>query len=419
MKRYNIKIVSNIILLAIITTFLYTVTNILPFGLRSFRYLWAPLTLLAIFIVSPKVYTKTTTILLLLYGLIILLLLQYTLWKYMNDWNKQMLHDEFYSILVFIIVLHYYRDRRDFIGLAKLGKTSFYFVIITIIMTNIALSIDPLVVRQSADPEHFSNIQQRVFILTGAANYGYMQALVCLIPIIIYHIKSRRNLVISKNYLVPLLIILYVTIVRAQIFANILIALMITIISLLSVQRTLISFITIGALVVLVLVVPVTFYADLIFSISTHLNKYSNVYFKLNDFAQFILNPEIDTSTAAGGRIERYPLLIKAFLEQPILGNASYNSNIDIQPGGHLYWMNRLSQWGLIGFTFYIILLVKIYLSIRNLFNKEFGFYYFLCILTFIIFGLMKNIAGREPYLVLIVVIPSFYYLPLLNKQKI
>jgi hypothetical protein len=38
---------------------------------------------------------------------------------------------------------------------------------------------------------------------------------------------------------------------------------------------------------------------------------------------------------------------------------------------------------------------------------------------TIIFLGLLKAIGGREPWLMLILVIPGLYYLPLLEKQMV
>jgi hypothetical protein len=151
---------------------------------------------------------------------------------------------------------------------------------------------------------------------------------------------------------------------------------------------------------------------------SSYFDADSNIYYKLNDFAKFIQRPEFEASTGAGRRAARYPLLFDAFINKPLLGDASYNSPFYIVEGGHLYWMNRLTQWGVLGFLFFVFVLYQIYKRIRSLFDDNFAFYYFLSVSAFILLGLIKNISGREPFLVLIVVIPGLYFLPLLDKKK-
>jgi hypothetical protein len=142
------------------------------------------------------------------------------------------------------------------------------------------------------------------------------------------------------------------------------------------------------------------------------------MYYKLNDFAVFVENPDIDPSTGAGARAERYPLLYNALINSPVLGNTSYRSHLNIESGAHLYWMNRLALWGIPGFLFFIFMLYKIYRSISSLFDANYSFYYFLSVMAFVFLGLIKAIGGSEPWLILIVVIPGLYFLPLLEESK-
>jgi hypothetical protein len=80
--------------------------------------------------------------------------------------------------------------------------------------------------------------------------------------------------------------------------------------------------------------------------------------------------------------------------------------------------MNRLTIWGALGFSFFVFVLYQIYKRIRSLFDASFGFYYFLSVAAFVFLGLIKNIGGREPFLILIVVIPGLYFLPIIEKNK-
>ncbi len=81
----------------------------------------------------------------------------------------------------------------------KTIKISFYFVFVTIITTNIALFVDPYIVRQSASASNFYPFQAKLFKLTGAASYGYAQAFVLLIPILVYYIKYQQKFIFFKK----------------------------------------------------------------------------------------------------------------------------------------------------------------------------------------------------------------------------
>jgi hypothetical protein len=140
----------------------------------------------------------------------------------MSDWNRSLLLNEFYAIVVFVAILNYYLVNKDYKGLAILGRISFYFILVTIISTNIALWFDPYVVRQSAAPYKFSIFQAYIFKITGAGGYGYMQALTLLLPVLIYFIKFKEGAILSKRLMILIVVLIFITLVRAQVFANIL-----------------------------------------------------------------------------------------------------------------------------------------------------------------------------------------------------
>ena len=415
------KSVPLVIKIAVLTTSLYVVANNLPPVVGSFRFFWGPSALIWIFLVQSSVFKNKAMKYLILYGVLSLGLLQYTLWKHMSDWDRLSLLNEFYGIFVFSAIFFYYYGRRDYKGLATLGKLSFYFVVITIVMTNIALFFDPMVVRQSAFPSGFTPFQAQVFKVTGAGGYGYMQALVCLIPVLVYHIKFDKKMVFPRKGLILILLLIFITMVRAQVLANLLAAVAIIVLSFAGAKRVGKSIVMVSMAVIVLLIIPATLYADMLFALSSYFDPDSIICYKLRDFALFIQYPDFGWSTGAGGRAERYPLLFEAFIASPLLGDSTYNSpfSYNIGAGGHLYWMNKLAIWGLPGFLFFAFVLFQLFKSISSLFDRSVRFYYFLSVGAFIFLGLMKNIAGREPFLMLIVIIPGLYLLPLLEQKRL
>ncbi len=384
----------------------------------SFAFLWAPLTLLVILFKRPAIFTKESIGILFLYGLIMVGILQYTLWNYMDDWNRPRILLEFYFLIVGTAVLYYYLVKGEFRKLAWLSMWTFIFITITLIGTNIALFFDPTIVRQSASTEYFTSIQEKVYKHTGAMGYSYGQSLVCLIPILIYHIKKKKKMVFAPKVLLAILALLIITQLRAQVFANILVTVMITILAIIGSKKRWVSNIAILSFSVMIFIIPKSFYTNSLVSLSHSFDSESDMYYKLNDFAEFIENPELDVSTGTGSRAERYPLLLNALAANPLVGDASHASNFDIGPGAHLYWMNRLALWGLPGFLFFIFTLFRIYRSINSLFDAEYSHYYLLSVIALIMLGLIKAVGGSEPWLILIVVVPGLYFLPLLQQTK-
>ena len=111
--------------------------------------------------------------------------------------------------------------------------------------------------------------------------------------------------------------------------------------------------------------------------------------------------------------------MFDALAENPFFGNASDDTSIEIDAGAHLYWMNRLALWGIPGFIVFLFMLSFLYKNISSMFDEGFRFYYLLSMTAFILIGLTKATGGVEIWLMLIVVIPGLYFLPLLEKNVI
>jgi hypothetical protein len=416
--KHKIRLPDITILMAVASTTLYIVFRNLPLNMGTFAYLWAPLALLTIIITRPSMLTGSPIRILLLYGLIMVGVLQYTLWRFMDYANQNHILFEFYFIVVMLAILYYYRSKGEFRNLALLSKWSFIFIIISLITTNIALFLDPEVVRASAATSKFTAYQEKIYKLTGAMGYSYVQGIICIIPILIYHIKSKKKMVFKPIVLLIILLMIIITEIRSQVFANILVSILVTILSFIWSKKRLSFLIFVFLVGILIVLVPISFYSSAFYSLSTNFKPDSELNNKLNDFSVFIERPEIDNSTEVGSRAGRYPMLFEAFVAHPISGFASHESHLDITLGGHLYWMNRLAIWGIAGFLYFIFVLYIIFKSISSLFDTSFRFYYYISLSALLLMGLTKAVGGRESWLILIVVIPGIYFLPLLQQTK-
>jgi len=402
------------ILVTVASTTLYLVFRNLGREAGSFAFLWAPITLLIIIYTRPNTFFSRPMKILFLYGIIMVGILQYTLWKYMNNWNQVRILLEFYYLVVMTTILRYYLNKGEFIKLAWLSKWAFVFIIITLISTNIALFFEPYVIREFSPDAYRLKISNRF----GAMGYSFLQAIVCLIPILVYHIKNKRNMVFTPRVLIVVLILIVITELRSQVFANMLVTVLIIILSFVWSKNRSTLFITISLACILFVVIPTSFYANKLYSLSSNFAPNSLMNERLADIVVIIKNQELDNSTDVGARLERYPLLFNALVAMPLLGDASNDSGQDIAAGAHLYWMNRLTLWGIPGFLFFVFVLYKIYKSISSLFDAGYRYYYFLSVMAIILLGLIKAVGGRDHWLILIVVIPGLYYLPLLGQAK-
>lgn len=416
--KIKLQIPDIIILLAIGSTLLYVVFNYLPKGIGSFRFFWAPLSLIIIFYYRSVAFTKDPMTFVLLWGALSAGILQYTLWNNMDDWNRKSVLEDFFNLAVFTAILNYYWVKGDFKRLALLSKWAFVFIVITIITTNIALTIDPLIVRNSANSFLGDPSQKRISKLFGTAGYGYAQSLLLLIPILVYHIKARKQMVFSSKILIIILVLIIITTIRAQVFANLMVAALTTLLSMMGSKNRHLAYRYVAIFIIIYVIIPSSFYANIFTTLGSYFEPGTELNYKMNDFASFIETPEFTGSSGVGGRAERYPLLLEALLAKPVFGYASYKYNINLGGGVHLYWMNHLALWGIPGFLIFVFVLYKIYKTINSsFFDTEIRHYYLLSVLAFIMLGLIKTIAGREPWLMLIVVIPGLYFFPLIRKK--
>ncbi|HOF17164.1 MAG TPA: hypothetical protein PLP76_09755 [Bacteroidales bacterium] len=416
--RLKINIPDVSIILAVASITLYIVFRNMGREFGSFAYLWAPLAMVSIFLSRPLTFIKGPLKFLLIYGILIVGILQYTLWKYMDDWNQVRIFWEFYFLIVMSLILYYYVSKNELIKLAWISKYAFIFVLIALITTNIALFIDPYLIRNSANSEMFTAFSRRLYNVFGVLSYSYSQAIICLIPIIVYGIKFNKKIIFNKKTLIFILFLIIITQIRSQIFGNILVMIVITFLSFVKVKRRFFFMVLMSVFVVIFIAIPDMYYVNFLYYLSTYFDSRSELYYKITDLAEFIKYPMFDTKTGAGGRAERYPLLFEALLANPFFGNASYVSLYKIELGAHLYWMNRLALWGVLGFAFFVFVLYKLYTHIESLFDKDFKFFYFLSWAAFIFHGLIKATGDKEIWLMLIVVIPGLYFYPLFNKKE-
>ncbi|MCF7916342.1 MAG: hypothetical protein K9L61_01010 [Candidatus Omnitrophica bacterium] len=412
---------TNIFLIILLATSAYT----LPlFGrnlpvLRTSLFYWGGLVLLAVLFANLSVFFKKPIIFLLVYGVVMLGLLPSILWD-IPEWDQKVMLNDFWSLLIFTTIFSYYYLQKGFEWLARISKINLILIVVTLITTNIALCFYPLLVRDSVEiTARYDASRRSIFQITGAMDYGYSQAVIFLIPFLIYHIKAKSQKLFSKKVCIFMLLLVFITLVRIQFFANLVIGFFIAILSFMPPKTAKKSFALIILFFILFLIVPHSFYGQILVSIGSHFNPDSVMYSKLNDLAIFIQKSGDGPVTQVDIRMARYPLLFKAFMTHPFLGVASDGASFGIGPGRHIYFMYNLTLWGIFGFLFFIFVLYQVFKTIIFSLEEKFRFYYFLSVFGFILLGLCKHISSLEPFLMLIVIIPGLYFLSAIKESKI
>jgi len=408
----------------IITTFLPLVTNNLPSVFRS-HHLYTTVWVISILFLHPTILINKTILYTITYGLLFFLATK-SIWYNLDDWNFREFYTEFYNIIIGISIITYFLTNKDYVGLAKLTKWAIVFLIITAIMSIFSSYIDPMYARNFGGYSELSEGKQAEilgFKRYGGGTYSTAGAFMSLFPIFIYYYKNIERSLISKRYIIIISFIIFIGLLRMQIFTNILIAILFGFIAFLGMKKINRTLIIIGFIVFILFFIPKSYYVNSLFSISTNFDKNSETYNKLTDLA-FFINKGVDfddTSTGAGGRAQRYPILIESFVKSPLLGCfflSDKNGNGYDGAGGHLHWMNKLTTTGVIGFYFFLLIIYMFIKSQNRYFYHEYKFYYLIASFSILAYGLFKTIAGRETWYAFFIILPGLYYLPLLKKDK-
>jgi hypothetical protein len=87
----------------LVTSQLLILSNNIPI-LASFRWVWAPTFLLTTILSYNEVYRRKEVIAALIYGLLYSGILMNSIWIYANDWYKKYIFEDFYAMIVFVIL---------------------------------------------------------------------------------------------------------------------------------------------------------------------------------------------------------------------------------------------------------------------------------------------------------------------------
>lgn len=344
----------------------------------------------------------------------------------MDGWNKRFLYNEYYQIAIGVSVITYFQQTKDFIRLAKITEWAIIFLFITAIMTIISSVLDPEYARNMTARSLLteSELAERLNLKRyGGGTYSTAGAFMSLFPIVIYYYKNIKISLLSRKQIIILSIVLSIALLGMQIFGNIVVSVVFSIIALLGMKRIRQSIMVVSILLLIVLMVPKEFYSEKLISISEYFQPDSDLNFKFRDMATFIETGAniSDNSTGIGSRAERYPILMATFIKTPLLGCYNFSDesgNGYIGAGAHLYWMNKLTISGILGLIFFLIIPYNFIRKNLKIFKPEYRFYYFLAAFSVLSYGLMKVIAGRETWYAFFIIIPGLYYLPLLKIRN-
>lgn len=318
--------------------------------------------------------------------------------------------NEILPVFIAIAIYTYFIKVKDFKGLAIISFISLIFIFISLITSIIGLNKYPLAARELAGALALEGDYARIdyYRNLGIGNYGFFSCVAFMVPVIVYQIKKNKGAL--KIFLIVLLIFMLLGLVRAQYTTQLIIGTIGLILAIGGTNRLKTSVILVSLLLLIIIFTPRSFISDLLASFSNIFSG-SVLQERLYDLSIAINQGFGSTDTHAGMRAARIPFLLNEFSKSPIIGSG--------ESTGHVFWLDRLSMYGLIGIIPWILIITyQIKFNLKNL-NKEFQFYYLISIIAFIALGFYKNTGGKEVFFSIFLIIPGLNYLYYLYKPQI
>jgi len=358
------------------------------------------------------------------YALFVVLMMQF--WTCLDPWAIRQIWLDNYYIFVAMLMITYFYESKDFVGLAQISKWTLIFIIITAFFTIVTSYVmgstaRAMIFGNSAEAEE----TQKFFAKYGSGSYGYCIVFMSIISIVVYYYKNIILFTLKNRFAVIVVItLLLIAVLRLQLFTNVVFAFIVLLFSILNISgMRKFSYIIIPFIIVIA-VIPQSFYISLLYDLSALFSGVlDEVSFKFKGLADYIqLGPQIsdETGNYVARRAARFPLLLDGFLKFPIFGCAvsPISKTLYAAETGHLYWMFKLSMLGIVNFLFYLSIFVCFIKEQKRYLSREYFYYFSIAALSVLLYGVFKVTGGREAWYFIFVIAPGLYYLPLSVSSK-
>jgi hypothetical protein len=291
--------------------------------------------------------------------------------------------DNMYSFLTYVryyIIIFSTMFISDFllkVNSTKMLKVLFYGLILGIDFISfnllIKLNEDPMLARRLAAAE----VSDELAALGVGGGYEIVYAIALLIPFLIFLLKknvfSRK---ISKVFIISSLILLFITVIKANYGMAFLFTAMGSASMLFFTKRTKKYFYTKLFAIIFILSIILIFRESLIIRlfdlILLFIDESSVLYLRINDFKDLLLYAKYSDNTEA--RFYFYKVSITTFMNNPLLGNLIYVLENNINPkaffGNHSEWFDMLAKYGILGIIPMFMFLYNQVKHVYNTYNK-------------------------------------------------
>jgi len=317
---------------------------------------------------------------------------------------------------LFVAILFYVLWIRDnaLKELKYIIRVTLIFVFITSITSIIGLNKFPDAARLMAGRLGVLGDYETLdmFNSLGIGGYDFFYGMAFAFPVIMFLLRKHWSNARIRYAILVFIAIVFYAIIKSQHTTAILYSVINIVFGAIGFKRLRTTFIAWFILVSVVLFVPNQFYADTLKSIAESL-KGETLSDRIYDLGVLIELAEEETleesDTHFGRRAERIPFLIDQFSQSPIIGGG--------ESTGHVFWLDRLSLFGLIGLIPWVVILVVFFRKSTSIIKSEMLMYFLLSLFSFITVGFMKNSGGKLVYYFNFFIVPAILYLYSNNKD--
>jgi len=390
-------------------------------------HVWVLVWGISLLMFFPKVFLQKIMLFVYLLGIYLWFMLQ-TFWSEMDPWQIGTLWKDYYAIIVAVSIISYFTYTKDYKNLALLTKYAVIFIFITAVLTIIVSIMDPMYSRNISMYEmekEFSEIyinQLRRLQKWGAGTRGDGFGFMVLFSFLMYYYKSKEKIFLSKIWIVVILGVCMLALLRMQFTTLLIYGIMVFILALVKPKNRILTFVILSILILLYIIIPTEIFASFFFRISDALQgqKVLSAYFKDMGIYMTIGGGEIEGNAVSVRMDVRYASAWEYFKANPLFGTYfNQNSTYGRLGEGHLFLMNKLTVIGLVGFILWALPFFVFYKKISQNFSKDFKYFFIIGFLAIILYGLVKVVIVRQAWMLVFVILPGMYYLPLLKKETI